>query len=281
MEGIHLPEVRVNHLRLHYVTEGDGPAVILLHELGGSTETWKDLQPFLVGAGFRAVALDLRGAGRSELPAAAYSLPDLASDVLGLMDVLGLPQAFLVGLAVGGLVALQVATASRRRVLGLILLDATLVIPEANATYARQRAATVAREGMAAVVDQSLSRSFPAPVAAACPQAMKKYRDRFLRNNPQGYAFASLAALGADFREAAPSLDLPALVLVGEHDRLFPPEQAQMLAEALPQATYHVIPGAGHFPPLQAPEAVRKLVVTFLERCVAGAGRGCGPGQAT
>lgn len=275
-----MPEVRVNQLRLHYVAEGDGPAVILLHELGGSTETWRDLQPSLARAGFRAVALDLRGAGRSELPAAAYSLPDLANDVLQLMDALGLSQAFFVGLAVGGLVALQVAVTSRSRVLGLVLLDGALVIPEANATYARQRAATVVREGMAAVVDQSISRSFPPPVAAACPQVMRTYRDRFLQNNPQGYAFATLAALQADFREAAPSLDLPALVLVGEHDLLFPPEQAQILAEALPQATYHVIPGAGHFPPLQAPEAVRKLVVTFLERCVAGEGRSYGPGQA-
>jgi 3-oxoadipate enol-lactonase len=273
-----LPEARVNQLRLHYVDEGDGPAVILLHELGGSTETWRDLQSSLVGAGFRAVALDLRGAGQSELPTAAYSLPDLAGDVLGLMDALGLPQAFLVGLAVGGLVALQVAVTSRSRVLGLILLDATLVIPEANATYAGRRAATVVREGMAAVVDQSLSRSFPPPVAAACPEAMNAYRTRFLKNNPQGYAFATAAALQADFREAARSLDLPALVLVGEHDLLFPPEQSQILAEALPQATYRVIPGAGHFPPLQAPEAVRRLVVTFLERCAAGERRSHGPG---
>jgi 3-oxoadipate enol-lactonase len=180
------------------------------------------------------------------------------------MDALDLPQAFLVGLAVGGLVALQVAVTSRSRVLGLILLDATLVIPEANATYARRRAATVVREGMAAVVDQSLSRSFPPPVAAACPEAMTAYRTRFLKNNPHGYALASLAALEADFREAASRVDLPALVLVGEHDLLFPPAEAQALAKALPRATDHVIPGAGHFPPLQTPEAVCNLVVPFL-----------------
>jgi len=262
-------ELRVNHLWLHYVAQGDGPAIILLHELGGSTDTWADLQPSLVAAGFRTVALDLRGAGRSEVPAAPYSLADLADDVLTLLGVLGLSQAFFIGLAVGGMLALQLAVTSRSRVLGLVLLDATLVIPEATAAYARHRAATVLREGMAAVVDQSISRSFPPPVAAACPQVISAYRARFLQNDPHGYALASLAALEVDFRGAAAGIDLPVLVLVGEHDLLFPPEQAQMLARALPQATYHVIPGAGHFPPLQTPEMVSERVVSFLGQCVA------------
>jgi 3-oxoadipate enol-lactonase len=123
---------------------------------------------------------------------------------------------------------------------------------------------------MAAVVDQSISRSFPPPVAAACPQALSRYRARFLRNDPRGYALASLAFLGTDFREAASRIDVPALVLVGEHDILFPPAQARLLAEALPRATYHVIAGVGHFPPLQAPDAVCNLVVPFLSSESAG-----------
>ena len=77
-----MPEVCIGQLRLYYEAEGDGPGVILLHELGGSTETWSDLQPRLVRAGLRVVALDLRGAGRSDVPAAGYALPDLADDVL-------------------------------------------------------------------------------------------------------------------------------------------------------------------------------------------------------
>jgi len=265
-----MPEVRIGELRLYYEAEGDGPGVILLHELGGSTETWSGLRPRLVGAGFRVVALDLRGAGQSDVPAAAYSLPDLADDVLRVMDAMDLAEAFLVGLAVGGLVALQCAQRCLGRVLGLVLLDTPLAIPETTAAFARRRADTVLREGMTAVVDQSISRSFPPPVAAACPQAVSRYRARFLRNDPYGYALASLASLGADFRGTASRIDVPALVLVGEHDVLFPPAEARLLAEALPRATYHVIPGAGHFPPLQTPEAVCNLVVPFLSGETAG-----------
>ena len=259
-----MPEVCIGQLRLYYEAEGDGPGVILLHELGGSTETWSDLQPRLVRAGLRVVALDLRGAGRSDVPAAGYALPDLADDVLRVMDAANLSEAFLVGLAVGGLVALQCAHERPGRVSGLVLLDTPLAIPETTAAFTRQRAEIVLREGMAAVVDQSISRSFPPPVAAVCPQALSRYRARFLRNDPHGYALASLAFLGADFRETAPRIDVPALVLVGEHDILFPPAQARLLAEALPRAGYHVLPGAGHFPPAQVPDAVRNLVVPFL-----------------
>lgn len=268
-----MPEVCIGQLRLYYEAEGDGPGVILLHELGGSTETWSDLQPRLVRAGLRVVALDLRGAGRSDVPAAGYALPDLADDVLRVMDAANLSEAFLVGLAVGGLVALQCAHERPGRVSGLVLLDTPLAIPETTAALTRRRAEIVAREGVAAVVDQSISRSFPPPVAAACPQVVSRYRARFMRNDPRGYALASLAFLGADFREAASRIDVAALVLVGEHDILFPPAGVRLLAEALPRATYHVIAGAGHFPPLQAPEAVSHLVVPFLSAAAAGGTR--------
>jgi 3-oxoadipate enol-lactonase len=268
-----MPEVRAGQLRLHYEAAGEGVGVVLVHELGGSTETWANLQPRLVGAGLRVVALDLRGAGRSDVPAAGYGLTDLADDVLRVMDAANLSKAFLVGLAVGGLIALQCAHERPGRVLGLVLIDTPLAIPESTAAFTRQRADIVVREGMAAVVDQSLSRSFPPPVAAACPPALSWYRARFLRNDPRGYALASLAFLGTDFREAASRIDVPALVLVGEHDVLFPPAQARLLAEALPRATYHVIAGAGHFPPLQVPDALANLVVPFLVGGAAGGSR--------
>ncbi len=270
-----MPEVRTGQLRLYYDADGDGPGAILLHELGGSTETWSDLQPCLVGAGLRVVALDLRGAGQSDVPSEGYGLTELAGDVFRVMDAADLSEAFLVGLAVGGLVAMQCAHERPSCVSGLVLIDTPLAIPDRTAAFTRQRADTVLREGMAAVVDQSLARSFPPPVAALCPQAVSRYRARFLRNDPRGYALASLAFLGADFREAASRVDVPALVLVGEHDILFPPEQALLLAEALPRATYHVIPGAGHFPPLQAPNALANLVVPFLAgRAAGGPSRG-------
>ena len=97
-----MPEVRIGELRLYYEAEGDGHGVILLHELGGSTETWSGLRPRLVGAGFRVVALDLRGAGRSDIPASPYALPDLADDVLRLMNALVSPKPFLLAWLLGG-----------------------------------------------------------------------------------------------------------------------------------------------------------------------------------
>ena len=104
-----MPEVLNGPLRLYYEAAGEGAGVVLVHELGGSTKTWADLQPRLVGAGLRVVTLDLRGAGQSDVPAAGFGLTDLADDVLRVMDAANLSEAFLVALAVGGLVALQCA----------------------------------------------------------------------------------------------------------------------------------------------------------------------------
>lgn len=262
-----MPGFQIGQLKLHYVVQGTGSAVLFLHELGGSTYTWADVLPSCAAAGFRAVALDMRGAGRSEVPASPYSLADLASDVLALMDALDVPDAFLVGLAVGGLVALEAAITALDRVAGLVLLDTPLLVPKATGAYSRQRAEVVLREGMSSVADRSISRSFPPPVAARCPTAVSAYRTRFLENDPRGYAFASLAVSDADFRTSAPGVDVPALVLVGEHDELFPPEKVLELARALPQATYHCIRGAGHFPPLQTPAEVSDRILRFLEGC--------------
>jgi 3-oxoadipate enol-lactonase len=263
-----LSELLVNQLRLYCRIEGNGPAVVLLHELGGSSLTWTALQAALAVEGFRSIALDLRGAGQSEVTTSPYSLADLGTDVLRTMDALQIPDAFVVGLAVGGLVALEVANTAQDRVRGLVLLDTPLFIPRDVAAYSRQRAEVVLREGLDSVVDLSISRSFPATVAAMCPDVVSDYRARFLKNDPRGYALASLAVLDADFRVSAPSIAVPSLVLVGEHDLLFPPEQVKALAEALPRATFWIIRDAGHFPPLQKPGEVNDWIVSFLKSCM-------------
>ena len=264
-----MPELLVANLKLHYVDRGQGPAVILIHELGGSALTWSHLSAALAAEGFRAVALDLRGSGSSALPPQIFSLADLASDVLALMDALGVAESCLVGLAAGGSIALQVAATAPKRVKAMVLIDTVASVPESAAAYTRRRAEAVLEKGMQVAVDESMSNSFP-PSATFDPEAATLYRARYLQNDPHGYAWYSLALVDADFRDTARNLDIPALVLVGEHDRIFPPSRVRELAEALPHATYETIPGAAHFPPLQAPDAVRDRVLPFLQEWATG-----------
>lgn len=258
-----MPELLVTNLKLHYVDRGQGPAVILIHELGGSALTWSHLSAALVAEGFRTLALDLRGSGSSAVPTQPFSLADLASDVVALMDALRIADACLIGSAAGGSIALQVAATNPERVKAMVLIDTVASVPEGAAAYTRRRAEAVLEKGMQAAVDESMSNSFPSS-ATFDPAVATLYRARYLQNDPRGYAWYSLALLSADFRDTAGRLDIPALVLVGEHDRIFPPARVRELAEALPHATYEVIPGAAHFPPLQAPDLVRDRVLSFL-----------------
>jgi 3-oxoadipate enol-lactonase len=258
-----LPEFYAGGFRMFYAERGSGPLVVLLHELGGSSKTWSSIQDDLAAQAFCAVAPDLRGAGQSEVPAEAYSLTNLGLDVLALIDTFGASSAFVIGLAAGGLVALQVAVTAPDRVRGLVLLDTPLRVSKESAAYIRRRAEKVRVEGMHAVVDVSMSRSFP-PQIQVDRRVTDAYRARFLMNSPLGYALASLAIADADFNTTVRTLNIPALVLVGEHDQIFTPAQVRELADALPQATFHVIPGAGHFPLLQKPDLVREHLATFL-----------------
>jgi 3-oxoadipate enol-lactonase len=255
------------------VEQGFGVPVVLIHELGGSTETWRYLQPALRDAGFRVVALDLRGAGKSEVPSTPYSLSDLSADVVKVMDTLTIDRAFLIALAVGGFVALEAAVTRPERVRGLVLLDTPLFMTQAGASYSVRRASVVRERGMSEVVDESISRSFPSSGGPWPAQLVAAYREQYLANDPEGYALATEAILEADFRDRASQISAPALVLVGEHDVLFPPDRVRQLADALPAATYGVILRAGHFPPLQRPRAVQEHVIPFLHQRLAAESR--------
>ena len=112
----------VDGLRVRYVEQGSGPAVVLLHGFASSIYTWKDVLPALARTG-RVVALDFPGFGGSDRP------PDLSFDmfpgvVLGLLDQLGIREAALVGNSMGGAVAVVIAARQPQRVSRLVLIDA-------------------------------------------------------------------------------------------------------------------------------------------------------------
>ena len=108
--------VDVHGLRMHYVSAGEGPAVILLHGFPDTHAVWRRQIPALVARGFRVIAPDLRGYGRTDAPAGvgAYAIEFLCADILGLMDRLGLQQASLVGHDWGGLVGWHVGRCCRQ-----------------------------------------------------------------------------------------------------------------------------------------------------------------------
>ena len=151
---------------LHYEVRGPAgaPRLMLLHELGGSIESWQWCDRHL-GDRFQRILVDLPGAGKSPVSGAAMTLDDFAAALVRVLERLGIPQTNLAGVALGAVVSAYMAANHPRHVAGVMMIAIGASISEAVARYASDRADLVEREGMHGVVDYSLKNSFPAGFA--------------------------------------------------------------------------------------------------------------------
>ena len=240
---------------------GAGPAVVLLHAGVADRRMWADLLPSIAAAGHRAIAVDLPGHGDAADPGS----PHVA--VLDTMDALGVERATLIGNSYGGAVALRVAAVAPDRVGALVLVSAPApdVEPSAELEAAWEAEESAFERGdvegaVAAVVD-----------TWTLPDAPASLRDRIADMQRRAFeleAHAGDATPADDPLEpdssALSTLDIPALVAVGELDMRDFRAGAEVLAQQLRHARLVVIPGAGHLAPLEQPELFRRLVLDEL-----------------
>lgn len=243
------------------------PVLVLLHPFPFDRRFWAKVAPALA-ARFRVVAPDLRGFGAAAALAAGdgappepggYSIADLADDVAGLLDALAVDRAIVGGLSMGGYVALAFAARHARRLRGLLLAD-TKAGPDApEARAARGDAIELVR---AQGVDAYVERQMPRLLAASAATAVREEVRALARQHPAAVV-AGLAALRdrPDRRAELPAIRCPTQILVGEHDILTPPAEAQAMAAAIAGARIEVLPDAGHLPPLETPAAFARAVL--------------------
>ena len=253
------------HLRIAFEDEGHGPAVVLLHSLGTDRTMWDGVTPLLVGGGFRVIRPDLRGHGRSERPTDAYSLDDFADDLAQLQDWLEIATPHVVGLSLGGMIAQAFALRYPGRARSLVLADTTAEYPTAGRAIMEERAALAEREGMASVVEPTIGRWFTEGFTASHPAVVDRYRSLIRSNDPHAYAASARAVASVAYRERLGEIDVPTLVVVGEHDaRLRPASEA--LVAAIPGAELALIDGGRHLFLWEVPEQVTPVVDAFLAR---------------
>jgi 3-oxoadipate enol-lactonase len=257
-----VPYAEINGLSLHFEDTGTGgPPVMLLHELGGSSESWRAVSPLL--ADRRVLAVDLRCAGRSEKPPGPFTMYDVADDLDALAEALNLVQVDVIGAALGSLAGALLAVRHPARVRRLMMCAVAPDMAGPTRAYVTERAAKVRVAGMRAVAEASLANSFP--VSRATERAA--YRGIYLGNDPMAYAELSLA-LGRLEMTAADwgAIRAPVLVASGANDFLWPPSVGTQVAALVPGARFEVMNDAGHFPHLQAPATLAALARDFLPR---------------
>ena len=265
--------VRLDGTVIHYQVIGapeDRPTIVFANSLGTDLRIWRDVIVRLVGqAGI--VTYDKRGHGLSELGEPPYAIEDHVADLAGLLDHLGSRPAIVCGLSVGGLIAQGLALSRPDLVSGLVLCGTGMRIGD-EAVW-RPRIEAVAAEGMRAVSEATMERWFTAEFHQSRPDELALYRAMFERQPPSGYTGTSEAILAADYRERAPTLDCPALCLVGDDDRATPPSLNAELAKAIRGARFEVIKGAGHIPCVEQPEIMAEMIGAFLALMGEGEGR--------
>ena len=255
----------VNGVSLALDMAGSGPAVVFIHGYPLDRTLWRHQVEHL--RGYRRIAPDLRGMGLSDAPDLGYSMGTYADDLAALLDALGVDEAVLCGISMGGYIALECVRRWRRRIRGLVLMDTRAEADSAEGRKGRDSAAAAARErGIGAVAEAMLPKLFAGDTAEVVGPAWKQV-EMMVRNTPVPGILGALSAMRErpDSTPLLPTLgDLPVLVVSGEDDRIIPAAQARALAETIPGARLHVIAGAGHLPPVERPAETTEILREFL-----------------
>ncbi|HVC48012.1 MAG TPA: alpha/beta hydrolase [Terracidiphilus sp.] len=262
LEGAASRTTTVEGYRVHYYAMGPvkGPVVVLVHGLGGRSEDWANLAPYLVKAGFRVYMPDLPGYGKSEKPADfSYSVRDEAGVVVGFLDALGLKQVDLGGCSMGGWIVQLVAVEHPERVKRLMLFDSAgiYVKPKWNTSLFTPQSVAEVNELNALLT----------PNASKVPGFVAKDIVRITRQDGWVIQRAMTSMLtGKDTTDALlPKLAVPVLLVWGQKDAITPVTQGETIHRLVPQSALDVIPGCGHLAPRQCTKQIGPDVRGFLE----------------
>lgn len=256
---------------LAYDERGDGPTILFLHGHPFSRAMWST-QLDVLSDEFRALAPDLPGYGDSAPLAETMSMRGFADTVVGLLDARRVERATIVGLSMGGLVAMELGLAYPERVHGLVLAATTAApVTDEEAERRRATAADIEANGMLGHTVEMLPRLF-GPVAARDPAITVPIVTTMLRTRPAGPAAALRGrAERPDYASLLRTLRPPALVIAGDRDAYSTREVTDQLVAALPNPEVLILEGVGHFPNLEAPDVFDDAVRSFA-RAASGSG---------
>jgi 3-oxoadipate enol-lactonase len=260
-------KVSVNNTYLAYDDHGIGLPVLFLHAFPLNRQMWQgELTALLGDERYRLVALDWRGFGESDITTPVSTMEMFADDVAGLMDSLGIQEAVLCGLSMGGYAAFAFLRKYPQRVSGLILADTRPGADGPEAQANRENVARIAEtQGTGAIADLQVPRVLSEYTRQHHPEVELRVRQMIDTATAQGIAAASRGmAQRADSTELLAGIKCPTLVIVGEQDVLTPPSVAQEFVAQIPGAQCVVIQHAGHLSNLEQPEAFLQTVRGFL-----------------
>ncbi|HEY65349.1 MAG TPA: alpha/beta hydrolase [Caldilineae bacterium] len=256
--------VELDHLRLWYEMAGHGPPLVLLHGLGSSSADWA-LQLSGFSSYYRVIAPDLRGHGRTwcERSWRAISIEHMAADIAVLLERLNARPAHVLGLSMGGCVALHLALdyPGYVRTLTLVNTGATIRPTRRRLLRGLWRVLALVSRGPGAMAQIIAKGLFPQPDQE---QLRQEAIARLGQVEPRAYLAALWAVLRFDVRHRLHEIRHPTLVVAGDRDDTLGPKPTRALAEGIPGARLVIIPNSRHATPIDQPQIFNQVVLDFL-----------------
>ncbi len=259
-----MPTIDVNGREIHYAETGSGPLAVLIHGYPLDHTLWLDQLAGLSGSR-RVVAIDLPGYGMSErVTGTPLTMDGLAEDVAGLIKALGYDQADIVGLSMGGYVALALWKLYPAAIRSLVLADTKAGADSEEGRAGREaQAQAVVTDGRAALAGKLIG-ALLAPTHDLTAAARLR---TMVEGTPVETIVGSLRGMAArpDRTGLLATISVPTLVISGEEDALIPPLDSHEMSSAIPGSEFLVVPGAGHLGPIERPDAFTEALRSFWE----------------
>ena len=255
-----MPVIDANGEKLAYVDEGDGPALLFIHSLGANSYMWRE-QIAALKDRFRCIAFDCRGHGGSSYEG-EFTVPDAAADIKAGLDALGIETCHMLGLSMGGMIALDINARWPGLARSLIIAD-SFARPRDGAEdriYATQEA--VAYLSMKEFGNQYAGdRLMPTTPF----DKLDELADAIAKVPAKAYVDTVRAIFTADYTDALGKVTAPTLVLIGADDDATPLPESEFMVERIEGAALQTIPGAGHLSNIDQPDAFNAAIAEFLD----------------
>ncbi len=261
-----MPTIRSDDAEIYYEVEGDGPPVVLLHPFPASHELWNPAAQALTSH-YRVILPDLRGHGASESGDGPATMEKHAADLARILDDADVGRAAFAGVSIGGYILFEFWRRNRGRVASLAFID-TKAQPDNDQARANrlQAAADVLEKGVEPFIDSMLPKLFGETTQRTRPDLMNSARKLMMKMSPQDINLVQRGM--AERPDSVPTLktiNVPALVVVGDEDTLSTPADAELMCANIPNAQMKVIPRAGHYAVWEQAEDVGKILRQFLD----------------
>lgn len=251
-------QIKINDLKINYKVAGEGPALLVLHGWGGSSDSWTRIQRLLTEKGFKVIIPDFPGFGKSVTPPNPWSVGDYLNFILKFLKTIKLDNFFLLGHSFGGRVAIKFAGQYPEKIQKLILCDSAGI--KGKPGFKTKIIFLIAMIGNAVFT--------PKPLARFKDSARNIFYG-FIRKKDYTKAKGTMKetikkVLDEDLLADLVKIKINTLIIWGQKDKMVPVKYAKIFNEKIENSKLEIMPKVGHSPHIETPEKLAEIILKFI-----------------